>query len=80
MSLNASSAKLYFDDQNNETMEKFKLNADASNVSIYSAGNCSFEKLYLEAKASKVSADLTGEYKQDGRVSIADASTIRLKP
>jgi hypothetical protein len=80
MSLNASSAKLYFDDQNNETMEKFKLNADASNVSIYSAGNCSFEKLYLEAKASKVSADLTGEYKQDGRVSIeADASTIRLK-
>lgn len=80
MSVNVSSAKLYFDDQNKEIMEKFKVKADASNVSIYSAGNCSFEKLDLEAKASKVSADLTGEYNQDGRVSIeADASTIRLK-
>lgn len=80
MSLDASTAKIYFDKQNKETIKRLKLYANASSVNIYGGGNSNFEKLDMEANASKINADLTGEYKQDSEVVIdASASTVRLR-
>ena len=78
--LSASSAKLYFDEPNKETLDKFKLDAAASSVDIYGAGNIDFEVMDIDADASKITVDLTGKNKRDGEVRInADASTVKLK-
>ena len=78
--LNASSAKIYFDEPNKELLNKFKLNADASSANIYGAGNIGFETLDINANASKVTVDLTGDYERDGEVRIeANASAVKLK-
>ncbi len=78
--LNATSAKMYFDEPNIELFDKFKLNADASSVSIYGAGNIGFETLDINTNASKITVDLTGDNERDGEVRIdANASTVKLK-
>lgn len=78
--LNASTAKIYFDEPNKESFDKFKLDADASNVDIYGAGNVGFEALDVSANASKIAVDLTGGNERDGEVRIdANASTVKLK-
>jgi hypothetical protein len=78
--LNASSARIYSDEPNKESLKKFSLEADASSVNIYEAGNLGFETLDIEADASKLLIDLTGENERDGEVKIkSNASTVRLK-
>lgn len=78
--LNASSAKLYFDEPNKGSVDKVRINANASDAAIYNGGNIGFEVLALEANASKILMELTGENRQDSEVRIdADASTVRLK-
>ncbi len=78
--LNASSAKLYFDEPNKELLNKFRLDSDASSVNIYGAGNLGFETLDINADASKLVVDLTGDNERDGEVRIdANASTVKLK-
>lgn len=78
--LNASSAKLYFDEANKEEFDKFKLDANASSADIYGAGNIGFEVLDIDTDASKITVDLTGENKRSGEVRIeANASTVKLK-
>ena len=78
--LNASSLKMYFDEPNKEPLDKFRLDADASNINIYGAGNLGFETLDIDANASKLVIDLTGENERDGEVRIdANASSVKLK-
>lgn len=78
--LNASSAKIYFDEPNKEPLEKFRLDADASSVSIYGGGNAGFDTLDIDADASKLILDLTGDYEKNGEVRIeANASTVKLR-
>ena len=78
--LNASTAKIYFDEPNKELLDKFKLDADASSASIYGAGNIGYETLDIDANASMIMVDLTGNNERDGEVRIdANASTIKLK-
>jgi hypothetical protein len=78
--LNASSARIYSDEPNKESLKKFSLEADASSVNIYEAGNLGFEIFDIEADASKLLIDLTGENERDGEVKIrSNASTVRLK-
>jgi len=78
--LNASSARIYFDKPNKESLKRFNLEADASSANIYGAGNLGFETLDIEANASKLVIDLTGENKKNGKIKIeSNASTVRLK-
>lgn len=78
--LNASSAKIYFDEPNKELLNRFKLDADASSANIYGAGNIGFETLDIGANASKIVVDLTGDNERDGEVRIdANASAVKLK-
>lgn len=78
--INASSAKLYFDEPNKGSVDKLRMNANASDVNIYGAGNIGFGVLALDSNASKVSVDLTGESRADAEIRIdANASTVRLK-
>jgi post-segregation antitoxin (ccd killing protein) len=78
--LNASAAKIYFDESNKEQFDKFKLNADASNVSIYGAGNIGYDNFDIDVNASKITVDLTGANEGNGEVRIdANASTVKLK-
>lgn len=78
--INASSAKVYFDEPNRASMDKFKVKADASSVSIYGAGNSGFGTLDIDADASRLTVDLTGESLRDGEVRLeANASSVRLK-
>ncbi len=78
--INASTAKIYFDEPNRELMDKFEVNADASNVSIYGACNSGFETLDIDANASRITLDLTGENERDGEVRIdANASAVKLR-
>jgi hypothetical protein len=78
--LNASTAKIYFNEPNRELLKKFKLEADASSASIYGAYNSGFETLDIDANASKITVDLTGENERDGEVWIdANASTVKLR-
>lgn len=78
--LNASSARIYSDEPNKESLKRFSLEADASTVNIYGAGNLGFETLDIEADASKLLIDLTGENERDGEVKIkSNASTVRIK-
>ncbi|HYF84352.1 MAG TPA: hypothetical protein VEB00_15130 [Clostridia bacterium] len=78
--LNASMAKIYFDEPNKELLKKFKLKADASSASIYEACNSGFETLDIDANASKITLDLTGENERDGEVRIdANASSLKLR-
>ena len=78
--INASTAKIYFDEPNRELMDKFKVNADASNVSIYGAYNSGFETLDIDANASKITLDLSGENERDGEIRIdAKASAVKLR-
>lgn len=78
--INASSAKLYFDEPNKGSVDKLRMNANASDVNIYGAGNIGFGVLALDSNASKVSVDLTGESREDAEIRIdANASTVRLK-
>ncbi|HWR62638.1 MAG TPA: hypothetical protein VN580_13545 [Clostridia bacterium] len=78
--INASSAKLYFDEPNKGSVDKLRINANASDVNIYGAGNIGFGVLALDSNASKVSVDLTGENREDAEIRIdANASTVRLK-
>jgi hypothetical protein len=78
--LNASSARIYSDEPNKESLKKFSLEADASSVNIYEAGNLGFEIFDIEADASKLLIDLTGENERDGEVKIkSNASTVRIK-
>lgn len=79
-SLEASTARIYFDKQNREAVKRMKLSANASRVDMYGTGNIGFERFDMEANASKLSLDLTGEYRQDGEVNIeANASTVKLR-
>lgn len=78
--INASSAKIYFDEPNKEPFDKFRLNANASNINLYRVGNIGFDVLNIDANASKLVVDLTGENKSDGEVRIdANASSVKLK-
>lgn len=78
--LNASSARMYFDEQNKVLTDKFRLNADASSADIYGAGNLSFDVMDIDADASKVAIDLTGFNERDGKVRIdANASSVKLR-
>ncbi|HYE84276.1 MAG TPA: hypothetical protein VEG39_19195 [Clostridia bacterium] len=78
--LNASEAKLYFDEPNKAPFDKFRLDAAASSVDIYGAGNVGFEVLDINADASKITVNLTGENEKDGEIRInADASSVKLK-
>lgn len=78
--LNASTAKIYFDEPNRELLKKFKLKADASSANIYGACNSGFETLDIDANASKITVDLTGENERDGEVRIdANASAVKLR-
>ncbi len=78
--LNASLARLYFDEKNREKFEKFKLDADASSADIYGGANIGFEVLDIDADASKIMVDLTGEFERDAEVRIeANASAVKLK-
>lgn len=78
--LNASSAKMYFEEQSKINTDKFKLSADASSVDIYGAGNLSFDAMDIDADASKVAFDLSGFSKKNGKVRIdADASSVKLR-
>lgn len=78
--LNASSAKMYFEEQSKINTDKFKLSADASSVDIYGAGNLSFDAMDIDADASKVVFDLTGFSEKDGKVRIdANASSVKLR-
>jgi len=78
--LNASSAKIYFDEPNKELLNKFKLDADASSINIYGAGNIGFETLDIGTNASKIVVDLTGDNERDGEVRIdANASAVKLR-
>lgn len=78
--LNASSAKMYFDEQSKINADKFKLNSDASSVDIYGAGNLSFDAMDIDADASKVAFDLRGFSKKNGKVRIdANASSVKLR-
>lgn len=78
--LNASSAKMVFDEPNKELLDKFRVKANASSVNIYGAGNLGFETLDIDADASKLVVDLTGDNERDGEVRIdANASSVKLK-
>lgn len=78
--LNASSAKMYFEEQSKINTDKFKLSADASSVDIYGAGNLNFDAMDIDADASKVVFDLSGFSKKNGKVRIdADASSVKLR-
>ena len=78
--LNASSAKMYFEEQSKINTDKFKLSADASSVDIYGAGNLSFDAMDIDVDASKVAFDLSGFSKKNGKVRIdADASSVKLR-
>lgn len=78
--LNASSAKMYFEEQSKINTGKFKLSADASSVDIYGAGNLSFDAMDIDVDASKVAFDLSGFSKKNGKVRIdADASSVKLR-
>jgi hypothetical protein len=78
--INASSAKIYFDEPNKELLNKFRLDSNASSVNIYGAGNLGFETLDINADASKLAVDLAGDNERDGEVRIdANASSVRLK-
>lgn len=78
--LNASSARIYFDEPNKESLDKFELDMNASSANIYKAGNSGFETMDINADASKLVIDLTGDNKRDGEVRIdANASSVRLK-
>jgi hypothetical protein len=78
--LNASSAKLYFDEPNKGSVDKLRISANASDVAIYNGGNIGFEVLAVDANASKLLMELSGESRQESEVRIdADASTVRLK-
>jgi hypothetical protein len=78
--INASSAKIYFDEPNKEPFDKFKLDANASSVNLYGGGNIGFDVLDISANASKLVVDLTGANNSDGEVRIdANASSVRLK-
>ena len=78
--LNESTMKIAFSELNKEPFDKFKLEANASTISIIKAGNVGFEIMDIGSDASTVSVDLTGENKSDKEVRIdAKASTIRLK-
>lgn len=79
-SMNASSAKIYFDEPNEEPFDKFRLDANASSINIYGAGNIGYGVLDMDADASKIVLDLSGENTRDGEIRIdANASTIKLK-
>ncbi len=78
--LNASSAKLYFDEPNKGSVDKLRISANASDVALYNGGNIGFEVLAVDANASKILMELSGENRQESEVRIdADASTLRLK-
>lgn len=78
--LNASSARMYFDEQNRVPMDKFKLNADASSANIFGAGNLGFDVMDIDADASKLAIDLTGDNERGGEVRIdANASSVKLR-
>ena len=78
--LNASSARMYFDEQNKAPTDKFRLNADASSADIYGAGNLGFDVMDIDADASKLNIDLTGFNQKDGEVRIdANASSVKLR-
>jgi len=78
--LNASSARMYFDEQNKVPADKFRLNADASSADIYGAGNLGFDVMEIDADASKLNIDLTGFNEKDGEVRIdANASSVKLR-
>lgn len=78
--LNASSAKLYFDEPNKGSVDKLRISANASDVALYNGGNIGFEVLAVDANASKILMELSGENRQESEVRIdADASTVRLK-
>ena len=78
--INASSAKLYFDEPNKGSVDKLRMNANASDISIYEAGNIGFGVLVLDSNASKVSVDLSGENREDAEIRIdANASAVKLK-
>ncbi|MGE5630035.1 MAG: toast rack family protein [Caulobacteraceae bacterium] len=80
VSLDASTANLYFDEPNSEKIEKLELDANASNGSLYNLGNSGFEKLDIKSTASKMNIDLTGKYERNGEARIeANASTLKLK-
>lgn len=78
--LNASSARMHFDEQNKVNTDKFRLIADASSADIYEVGNLSFDVMDIDADASKIAIDLTGSSNRDGEVRIdANASTVKLR-
>jgi hypothetical protein len=78
--VNASSMKIDFSEPNKEPFDKFKLDANASNINIDRAGNLGFKVMDIGADASKITVDLTGENKSDEEVRLdAKASTVRLK-
>lgn len=78
--VNASSMKIDFSEPNKESLDKFRLDADASNISIDRAGNIGFKVMDIGADASKIIVDLTGENESEGEVRLdTKASTVRLK-
>lgn len=78
--LNASSAKLYFNQPNKGSVDKVRVNANASDIGVYGAENLGFEVLALDSNASRVLLQLDGENMRDSDVRInANASTVDLK-
>lgn len=76
----ASDVKLYFDELNEEPLDKFNLDLTAGSTEIYGAGNIGFEVLDINADGSKITIDFAGESKSSGEVRInADASAVKLK-
>lgn len=78
--LNATSARFYFDEPNRGSVEKVRMDANASDIRIYNAGNIGFEILNLDSNASKVLIDMKDICRKDSEIRIdAKASTVNLK-
>lgn len=78
--LNATSARFYFDEPNRGSVEKVRMDANASDIRIYNAGNIGFEILNLDSNASKVLIDMKDICRKDSEIRIdAKASSVSLK-